>query len=598
VTPKQILRITFTLLAVSIASLAAAAPNKDAATLKKIDEAINVHYIAAQFDKAESVLQAAIKDCGIKSCSGEVLGKAYIYLGVVRGNGKQDLAGARRAFENAQGADPNVTLDATLVTPAVLSEFNKVMGKEPESEPGKGEAKPSKKEEAPAAEDEPQEPTKKAKARVAPVGDLRCSPATNYEIQTARPIPIDCEKMDGVVRGELYYKPVGADDYTAVLMKFDTARGSLRAQIPCEASAKKGTLNVYVIAQDENKDMVDTFGNALSPVQYSIVDKTSQPAPMFTGDAAPPKRCTAVASDEGGGAGPGEACTADAPCRGGHYCNSGICRKTPSCDGNADCDSDKCESGLCVMHEEFGSKGGNSRWMFGLHVAEDLWLSSAAKNVCGGENAANGTYNCYNSGSTRINIGGDPAVTNRIPMADPAWGGNVKTTLVPATLRIMASADYILTSTITVGGRLGLALNGGPSTIKYQAGEDPKQNKSFFPVHAEVRAAYWFASLYELGMHPYVGLGFGMAEVDAKVSVTAYYCSPTDPAGAPCATKNLHPRKLDAWRKLGTSFGALNFGGLYKFAKHHGAQLNFNVMYMLPASGLVIEPSLGYVLMF
>lgn len=602
-TPKQILRITFTLLAVSIASLAAAAPNKDAATLKKIDEAINVHYIAAQFDKAESVLQAAIKDCGIKSCSGEVLGKAYIYLGVVRGNGKQDLAGARRAFENAQGADPNVTLDATLVTPAVLSEFNKVMGKEPDGEPAKGEAKPAKKaEKAPPPEDEPEEATpKKGKTRVAPVGDLRCSPAMNYEIQTARPVPIDCERMDGVVRGELYYKPVGADDYTAVLMKFDTARGSLRAQIPCEALAKKGTLNVYVIAQDENKDMVDTFGNALSPVQYSIVSKTSQPAPMFTGDAAPPKRCSAMASDESeGAAGPGEVCTADLHCRSGHYCNSGICRKTPSCDGNADCDSNKCESGLCVMHEEFASGGGGaSHWMFGLHFGADLWLSSSAKNVCGGDNAANGTYSCYNSGSTRINIdsvASDPSKTNLIPMADPNWGGNIKTTLVPATIRIMASGDYILKPNITVGGRLGMALNGGPSTIHYTLGI-PNQSKGFFPAHIEARAAYWLTPLNELGFHPYVGVGLGVAEVDAKITVTAYYDSPTDASGAPCA-KSLCPRKLDAWRKLGKSFGALNFGGLYTFSKHHGAQLNINAMYMLPSSGLVIEPSLGYVLMF
>ena len=142
-TPKQILRIIFTLLAVSIASLAAAAPNKDAATLKKIDEAINVHYIAAQFDQAESVLLAAIKACGTKFCSGEVVAKAYIYVGVVRGNGKQDLAGARHAFENAQAADPNVTLDATLVTPAVLAEFNKVMGKEKEGDAAKAEAKPT-----------------------------------------------------------------------------------------------------------------------------------------------------------------------------------------------------------------------------------------------------------------------------------------------------------------------------------------------------------------------------------------------------------------------------------------------------------------------
>ena len=132
-TPKQLLRLTIALLAASVTVPAVAAPNKDAATLKKIDEAVNVHYIAAQFDKAESVLLSAIKACGAKLCSGEVIAKAYIYVGVIRGNGKGDIAGARQAFENAQAADPNVTLDPTLVTPAVLAEFNKVMGKESDS---------------------------------------------------------------------------------------------------------------------------------------------------------------------------------------------------------------------------------------------------------------------------------------------------------------------------------------------------------------------------------------------------------------------------------------------------------------------------------
>ncbi len=526
-TPKQILRITFTLLAVSIASLAIAAPNKDAATLKKIDEAVNVHYIAAQFDKAESVLVEAIKACGTKSCSGEVIAKVYIYLGVIRGNGKQDLAGARHAFENAQAADPNVTLDATLVTPAVLAEFNKVMGKQKEDEaPAKVEEKPAKPEAKPAkpaaAEEEAEQPKeKKAPRRVAPVGELRCSPATSYEIQTARPIPIHCERMEGVARGELYYKPIGADDYTAVLMKFDTARETLSSEIPCEALTKKGTLNVYVIAQDENKEMVETFGNALSPVQYTIVDKTDQPAPMLPGQAAPPKRCTELAAAETTGAAAGEACTTETHCQEGHFCESGICRKTPSCESNADCDTNQCKSGLCVMREDFASKENFDRWMVGINFALDAWVSSAAKNVCGGDNAANGTYSCYNAGKTTYNNSNDPSLTNNIPMADPNWGGNVKTTLIPATIRVLASVDYALTPSITAGGRLGLAFGGGPATLHYDQGL-ASQNKSFLPVHVELRAAYWFTPLNVLGLHPYVALGTGVAEVDAKVKLTAY----------------------------------------------------------------------------
>ncbi len=591
-TPKQILRITFSLLAVAVTSLAVAAPNKDAATLKKIDEAVNVHYIAAQFDKAEEVLMGAIKACGTKSCSGEVIAKAYIYLGVVRGNGKQDLAGARRAFENAQAFDPNVTLDATLVTPAVMSEFNKVMGKEKDTEPAK-EAKPAKPEEKKpeAAEEEEEKPSAKkpTQARVAPVGDLRCSPATGYEIQTARPIPVNCEKMEGVVRGELYYKPIGSEEYTALLMKFDSASGTLRAQVPCEALAKKGTLNVYVIAQDENKDMVDTFGNALEPVQYTIVTKTKQDAPSYPGEKAP-SRCAELAAAEKTGGGPGDACTADDPCRKDHYCHSGICRKTPSCETNADCDSNHCTEGLCEMPQEYASTAHFNRWMVGLNVAMDGWVSGSSNNVCGGNNAANGTYNCYNSSSTRINVSAEPALTNNTPMADARYGGNVKTTLIPATFRVLASVDYALTPSITAGGRLGMAFNGGPPTIHYDLGQAKSQDKSFLPIHAELRGAYWFTPLDVPGTHPYVGLGFGLAEVDGKVKVTAYN---DDATGRPTVK-----RTLDAWRKMGRSFVALTFGGLYNLANHHNLQLNFDLMYMMPSSGIVIEPSLGYVFGF
>ena len=354
---------------------------------------------------------------------------------------------------------------------------------------------------------------------------------------------------------------------------------------------------MYVIAQDENKEMVDTFGNALSPVQYTIVNKTNQPAPMFPGDPAPPKRCTELAAAESAGAAAGEACTADVHCQGGHYCKSGICRKTPSCEANADCDSNKCESGLCVMTEEFASAGGFNRWMVGINIALDTWISSAAKNVCGGNNAANGQYSCYNAGSTKYDISNDPGQTNIIPMADPNWGGNVKTTVLPATIRALASVNYALTPSVTVGGRLGMVISGGgPATLHYDQGY-PRQNKNFMPEHVELRGAYWFTPLNLPGLHPYAGVGVGVAEVDAVVKLTAYYQSPVDESGKPCPG-NLCPRKLDAWRKLGRTFAAINFGGLYSLAKHHGIQLNVNAMYMMPSSGIVLEPSLGYVVGF
>jgi hypothetical protein len=239
------------------------------------------------------------------------------------------------------------------------------------------------------------------------------------------------------------------------------------------------------------------------------------------------------------------------------------------------------------MRENFGSKAVLGRWLVGIHVALDTWLSPAAKNVCGGSNAASGDYNCYNAGSTKINEDpNDPQHWNFIPMADANFGGNIKTTLVPATVRVLASVDYAITPKITAGGRLGMAFRGGPASIHYDQGV-PSQNKSFLPVHVELRGAYWFKPLDVPGLHPYVALGFGVAQVDAKVPLTVWADN--------SANQPKLERSLDAWRKMGTTFAAIGFGGLVNVGKRNALQLNVNAMYMLPSTGIVLEPSFGYV---
>jgi hypothetical protein len=584
VTIKRLFRIAVALFVVSTAGHSAAiTPYKDKAALKKIDEAVNVHYIGAQFDKAETVLLGAIKSCG-KDCSPETLSRAYLYLGIVRGNGKQDLAGAKQAFDAAYAADPNVTIDPSLVTPAVFAEFNKATGKQ-------GDAA-----QAPPPSDEnvevPGEKKPGAAPRAAPVGDLVCTPATGYEVQVGRPIPIHCERRESVLRGELYYRAVDRDEYTPVLMKFNSKDATLSAQVPCDAVTKKGTVSIYVNALDEEKQVVDTFGNALSPVQYTVVDKPSQPPPTLPGERAP-EVCTDLLKSLNSGVALGEVCTHAEPCKAGLYCQAGKCEKAPTCETGSECGSGHCIDGYCVMAEQFADDDKPNKWMVGVNFGWDLWLSTSRKNVCGGTNPASGVFSCYSEGKSTINVGADPATTNRLPMADPNWGGNIKTTLVPATFRAMLSIDRILSPRVTLGGRLGMAFNGGPAKMGFTQADGsyiPNQKSNFLPVHVEVRGAYWFKSLDELGLHPYVALSGGLAEVDAKITVKAYA---DDADGRPRIA-----RKLDAWRKLGVGFASASTGALYSFSKRHGAQLNLNVMVMFPSAGLVLEPSLGYVFAF
>lgn len=584
-TIKRIFCLALALFVVSTAGRATAVtPYKDKGALKKIDEAINVHYIGAQFDKAESVLLAAVKSCG-KDCSPEVLSRAYLYLGIVRGNGKQDLAGAKEAFEAAYAADPNVTIDPSLVTPTVLAVFNKATGRQ-------GEAA-----EAPPPPDEnvevPGEKKPAAAPRVAPVGDLICSPPTGYQVQVGRPIPIHCDRRESVLRGELYYRAVDRDEYTPVLMKFNPKDATLSAQVPCDAVTKKGTVSVYVNAMTEDKELVDTFGNALSPVQYSVVDKPSQPPPALPGERAP-EVCTDLLKSLNTGVGLGEVCTHAEPCKVGLYCQTGKCEKAPTCEMGSECGSGHCIDGYCVMTEQFADDEKPNKWMVGLNVGWDLWLSPARKNVCGGTNPTSGVFSCYNEGKSTINVGSDPATTNRLPMANENWGGNIKTTLVPATFRALLSVDRILSPHVTVGGRVGMAFNGGPAKMTFvQQGDTytPTQKSNFLPVHVEARGTYWFKSLEELGLHPYIAVSGGVAEVDGKITVKAY-------ANNPATNRPTIERKLDVWRKLGVAFGSVSSGGLYQFSKHHGVQLNVNAMVFFPSSGFVLEPSLGYLFAF
>jgi hypothetical protein len=53
------------------------------------------------------------------------------------------------------------------------------------------------------------------------------------------------------------------------------------------------------------------------------------------------------------------------------------------------------------------------------------------------------------------------------------------------------------------------------------------------------------------------------------------------------------PVMVDAWKKMGQLFISLGAGSMVAITDQLGVVLNLNVLYMLPASGLVLQPSLG-----
>src|SRR6185295_3375898 len=103
---------------VLLAAATASAAPRDKAALKKIDEALTTHYLNMDFDAAEGVLVGTIRACEDK-CSGSVIAKAWMYVGIVKGAGRNDLGAALDAFKKAVAADPNVALDEQVATDQV-----------------------------------------------------------------------------------------------------------------------------------------------------------------------------------------------------------------------------------------------------------------------------------------------------------------------------------------------------------------------------------------------------------------------------------------------------------------------------------------------
>src|SRR5262245_45905932 len=225
---------------------------RDAAANKKIDEAINQHYVATDFEKAEGVLLGTINACADK-CSPQVFGKAWMYVGIVRGSGRNNQAGAKEAFQKAVAADKDVKLDMVLATPETQATFNEVVGG------GGGSAA------AAAAV-----PGAEGAAPAGPAaGGLVCTPEPG-QVETRRAIPVECKSDEEVTSMEHRYKSYGGDKWTTVAM---TKKGdAFRGEVPCTATGTVGPLKLYVRAKDAQGEEVDSWGKKTAPVEFQMAE--------------------------------------------------------------------------------------------------------------------------------------------------------------------------------------------------------------------------------------------------------------------------------------------------------------------------------------
>ena len=457
--------------------------SRDKAANKKIDQAINEDYLATKFDDAESTLLGVVEACEDK-CSEGVLAKAWMYVGIVRGAGRNDAAGALEAFRTAFGHDPKVKLDEQLTTPEVKKAFEKAR-----KNPKKGGA--SEPAEEPEAEEEEKPPPKKKKAE--PVEEKEPAPEPKPKKAKKEPAPEPAEETSEVPGGD----------------------------VPIDEAAA-------------------------APEEAPKAEAAPKPAEKEEGS-----------------------CEKDGDCPDGNACHRGTCEER-NCTTDAECGAGSCDEGRCRLRH----------WV-GIHVAQDLSIGGGT--AC----ALEGAYSCYLSGTEDPYFG--------YPFGD----GVAAPGFAVATQRILLSYDLAVSKNLTIGLRAGLAIGGGPPSI---------DGTAFLPVHAEARGSYFFGSnpLASKGFRPYVFVGGGMAQVDAKSAVVVQECDGFRDRDACVAGDRqvltefeidaLPQVQIDAYKKLGQGFISVGGGAQLPLTGSLLLQGNLGVMFMLPTFGVVLEPSLGFAL--
>jgi hypothetical protein len=551
-----------------------AAPT-DAEANKTIDSAINTHYASADIAKAEKTLLDLIAACS-NQCSAPTVARAWMYVGIVRGSGKDDLAGAQKAFAAAKKADPNVKLDDLFATELVKRVFQQTTAGGAEAMPLMGELQ------ARAGE-------------VEAVSSITCTLAVT-DVETQRPIPFACRAPAGTARMVLSYKHESTTRWHELPMT--QSAGYWTTEIPCSETKALGVMAYRIQALNAQGQPVDSLGSEQDPKEINLVDQTSSAPPSLPNTPAPescrPKKVVEAAAGPLLG-GYGQACSSESQCQGGLACVDGKCSADISCESDSDCASGTCDDGLCNVSAEECEGAACSKvpknWI-GLTAGWDFAMMSGTQ-VCdvGSTQPDREAFSCFENGEpyqgrTNHNLGGD-----------------IESGFRPATVRLMVGYERVLLPFLSVEARLGFAFNGGPDSPA-PAGD----GSSFMPFHAEARGKIFFSKVYQddgrglKGLSGYFSLGGGLAQVDPKVTVPVGECVPPPrtatitPEQAECINSNnqaVTSKDLDVYKRLGQSFIAGGPGLRYGITKNIAANLQLTGMFLLPSSGFALTPSLG-----
>ncbi len=548
-----------------------AAPT-DAEANKKIDAAINTHYASAALDEAERALLDIVSAC-TGSCTPMVVARAWMYVGIVRGSGRDDLAGAQEAFGQAKATDPRIVLDDLFATDLVKRVFE-------QTEPA---------EQLPLMND-----IRERAEHEEDVSEITCS-LTVSEVETERPIPISC-RTPPASRVVLSYHHESSRRWTQV--ELQSSGGRWIGEIPCADTTKLGVLGYKVQSVKPDGTLGESLGSDEDPLEINLVDETTVEPPALPG-SQPPESCRVEEDVQPPPAGPqllsfGEACEDGSQCQGGLTCIEGKCAADMACDSDTDCFSGFCDDGICVSLQEDCEGDDCSRasknW-FGIQGGVDFSRIGGSQ-VCG--DGADASYACFE---------GD-AFYNGVPNQN--FSGEINDGFKAATTRVMISYERALSDHLSLETRAGFAFNGGPEAPRAQGGD----GSSFLPYHAEGRLKLYFTDVFRddgrglSGFTAFAMVGGGLAQVDPQVTVQVAECAPGNrpdltqisaaenecrfsPNGA-AALKD-----VTVVQRQGQGFATVGLGARYGIGKHFAILANLNSMILLPSSGVTLSPSLG-----
>lgn len=600
----------------------------------KIDEAINVHYLATDFTKAEQLLTGTVNACG-NQCSASIIAKAWMYVGIVRGAGNLDLRGAKEAFKNALAVYPGVALDNDLATPEVQAAFAEAKG---QGGTAPVTLTPTPADPAPVPEAPPPPP---------PVNypPMQCEPKVQ-EVQTRRPVPVSCvSQYPGVSKSTLYVRPFGEQTFTRVPMK--RAGNAWQAEVPCSATGMGSAVSWYVDATDAKGTRLDGYGTMDGPLDVMLNDATTEPPPHFPGKPAP-DRCPdladcppemlgtpacpgtqkpgAVAGETSGGSkGWGDPCEEHSECQSGLACLNDTCETAPSCATDAECDDGRCDlgTGTCAYGEEAASEsvstGAGPKNMVAITFGLDLPAISGS-DVC--DPGQNPDFRCYYQDKPydlATDGNGVPLTQYTLPdgsLERRYWDGGAASGFGMGTLRILLAYDMMVTDMISGGVNAGIGISPIPD-----AG---------LSLHIDGHAKYWFTGNGR-GLKPFAALGLGFGRVDASATVQAVETAYEDsgyrrkqgtPASAAAKTapdglangtafsngdcsvpsELMNPAFINefcevpvkATRSYGNLFVGLGVGAWFNLGGH-GPQIELYGKLLLPETGVSIQPAVSYI---